>query len=56
MGRFRILVELLHRLAAGVIFVSKAFAQHSPRSVIRALSVLIQATGEADWTDRAHWL
>ena len=53
--------HLAQRLAsgahhAGVIFVSKAFAQHSPRSVIRALSALIQATGDADWTDRAHWL
>ena len=23
---------------------------------IRALSALITVTGEADWTDRAHWL
>lgn len=53
--------HLAQRLAsgahhAGVIFVSKAFAQDNPRSVIRALSALIKATGEADWTDRAHWL
>lgn len=41
---------------AGVVFVSKAFPQNDPRSVIRALSALIKAEGDTDWTDRSHWL
>ena len=41
---------------AGVVFVGRAFAQDSPRAVIRALAALIREQGDGDWTDRTHGL
>lgn len=41
---------------AGVVLVGQAFPQNNPRAVIRALTALIKAEGDANWTDRVHWL